>query len=214
MKKRYRIPSFVLLTIIALLSFGFFSDSLSSSSPSSLMSTYCYTPPFVTTSIPPLVMLVMSKDHKLFLKAYDDVVDLIGNGVPTVTYTDSINYYGYFDSNKCYSYVSGNNRFEAQVLASGANNHYCTGYWSGNFLNWATMARIDIVRAVLYGGRRIIDQTPAQGGLTVLSRTTLTPDSHSWVKVYTGSDIASLTPSSGANNQTAITICNTNNSNT
>jgi len=163
-------------------------------------------------------MLVMSKDHKLFLKAYDDVVDLIGNGVPTVTYTDSINYYGYFDSNKCYSYVSGNNRFEAQVLASGANNHYCSGYWSGNFLNWATMARIDVMRAVLYGGRRDIDENSAtagnNSGLTVLSRTTLSQDSHSWVKVYTGSDIAKLTPSSGSANQTAVTICNTNTSNT
>ena len=155
-------------------------------------------------------MLVMSKDHKLFFKAYDDVVDLDGDGVPDVTYKDSITYFGYFDSNKCYSYVSANHRFEPQALASGANGHYCSSQWSGNFLNWATMARIDILRAVLYGGRRDIDQS---GGITVLSRTTLTPDSHSWVKVYTGADISQLTPASGTN-QTAITICNTNTTNT
>lgn len=159
-------------------------------------------------------MLVMSKDHKLFFKAYDDVVDLDGDGVPDVTYKDTITYFGYFDSGKCYSYISGHNRFEPQALASGANGHYCSGQWSGNFLNWSTMARIDILRAVLYGGRRDIDQTPAQGGLTVLSRTTLTQDSHSWVKVYYGTDIAQLTPSNGSSNQTAISICNTNTSRT
>ena len=45
--------------------------------------------------------------------------------------------------------------------ATGTNRHYCDGTlgdaWSGNFLNWATMTRIDIVRKILYGGRREVD---------------------------------------------------------
>ncbi|MBF0559766.1 MAG: hypothetical protein HQL08_13420, partial [Nitrospirae bacterium] len=120
--------------------------------PATSMSSYCYTPPFVSTAVPPLIMLVMSKSHKLFFNAYDDVVDLDGDGIPDVTYKDTIQYTGYFDSNKCYNYVSANNRFEPSGAATGTNSHYCSGNWSGNFLNWSTMARIDILRAVLYGG--------------------------------------------------------------
>ncbi len=209
MKMRYQMTSFLLLILIFFPGCGFF--SVAEAATPTPMSNYCSTPPFLNTNIPPLVMLVVSKDHKMYFKAYDDVVNLDGttldsNGmlVPNVTYTDTINYYGYFDSNKCYNYSSSNNRYEPSALATGANNHYCSGNWSGNFLNWATMARIDVFRKVLYGGKRDIDTS----GTTVLSRTTLTQDSHSWAKVYTGSDIASLTPASTG--QTAITICNTN----
>ena len=60
-------------------------------------------------------------------------------------------------------------------------------------MNWATMARIDIIRKVLYGGKRIVDNAgsstvPMSGnnGLTVLGRTITPRDAHSWAKVYAG----------------------------
>ncbi len=165
---------------------------------------YTAYPPFITTGAPPLTMFVMSKDHKLFYKAYNDIVDLDEDGLIDATYKDTINYYGYFDSNKCYSYSS--NRFIPQGLATGLERHYCTGQWSGNFLNWVTMARIDILRKVLYGGYRASDTS----SLTVLGRTTLPRDAHSWAKVYTGGDISSLTPYSWP----AITLCNLNTAST
>lgn len=167
------------------------------------LSDYTAYPPFITTAAPPLTMFVMSKDHKLFYKAYNDIVDLDEDGTIDPTYKDTINYYGYFDPNKCYSYSS--NRFIPQSLAAGANSHYCSsssGRWSGNFLNWVSMARIDILRKVLYGGYRESDTS----SLTVLGRTTLPQDAHSWAKVYTGTDISSLTPYSWG----AITLCNLN----
>ncbi len=175
---------------------------------------YTAYPPFVSQSVPPLVMLTMSKDHRLFYKAYNDIMDLDNDGAIDTTYKDTISYYGYFDSNKCYVYQ--NNRFEPSAWAIGANLHYCSNQWSGNFLNWATMGRIDVIRKVLYGGYRSVDTagTDASGGgaVTVLSRTRLPRDNHSWVKVYNGSDLGWLVPQTALGLGSSVTLCNTNTS--
>ena len=57
-----------------------------------------------SSNVPGLVMLVMSNDHQLFYKAYNDWSDLDGDGDIDSTYKGSITYYGYFDPTKCYSY--------------------------------------------------------------------------------------------------------------
>ena len=69
-------------------------------------------------------------------------------------------YYGYFDSVKCYAYR--NSRFEPVVRATIKSNGAYTcpetdRLWSGNFLNWATMSRMDVIRKMLYGGKRSTD---------------------------------------------------------
>jgi len=143
--------------------------------------------------VTPLVMMNISRDHQLSYKAYNDYGDLDGDTVPDTTYKDSINYYGYFDSAKCYTYSTG--RFVPAAIATGPNNHYCTNQWSGNFLNWATMTRMDVVRKMLYGGMRSTDTS----SLTVLERHYLPTDAHAFAKYYNGSDIADLTPFSGIN---------------
>jgi type IV pilus assembly protein PilY1 len=175
-----------------------------SAPPPASLNNYRADPPFLSSNVPPLVMFVMARDHKLFYKAYNDVSDLDDppDGIIDSTYKDSLDYYGYFDPNKCYVYSGG--RFDPSALATGANSHFCSAKWSGNFLNWATMARIDVVRKVLYGGYRTSDSST----LTVLTRTTLPWDAHSWAKVYNGSDIGSLIPFSWS----SITLCNTNTS--
>ena len=95
-------------------------------------------------------------------------------------------------------------------------DHYCNsvdGSWSGNFLNWATMTRMDAVRKILYGGYRSTDGD--KDGDTVLERALLPHDAHSFAKYYNGTDIAKLTPYSlggGINDETSgITLCNTTN---
>jgi len=142
-------------------------------------------------NVPPQVMINLSNDHQLFFKAFDDFSDLDGDGVPETTYKHSVDYYGYFDSYKCYEYDISDERFEPRAETS---DKYCTGtndgYWSGNFLNWAAMARIDAVRKLLYGGHRRVDTTTE----TVLERAHLPTDTHSWVKYYEGADLQSLTP--------------------
>ncbi|MEI6267313.1 MAG: PilC/PilY family type IV pilus protein [Methylococcaceae bacterium] len=126
-------------------------------------------PLFLTTSVTPVVMLNVSKDQQLYFKAYDDYSDLNNDGNPDTTYENGTDYYGYFDSYKCYSYV--NSEFEPILPTL---DHYCTvGLWSGNFLNWASMARIDTIRKILYGGLRSIDL--GSTGATSTSTSSTTP---------------------------------------
>jgi len=80
-----------------------------------------------------------------------------------------------------------------------------SGQWSGNFLNWATTSRLDVVRKMLYGGKRSTDEA----GLTVLERANLSQDSHSFTKYYPGADIRNYTPFSAADlGNKGLTICN------
>lgn len=141
-------------------------------------------PLFLTQAVPPIAVIDMPKDQSLFTKAYNDYSDLNGDGLDT-TYDNSITYAGYFDSGVCYGY-SGN-IFVPQALAT---DHYCVDHWSGNFLNWVTMSRMDIVRQILYGGKRVTDT----GTQTVLERAYLPTDAHAWAKYYNGADISKVTP--------------------
>lgn len=162
-------------------------------------------PPNIVTSTPrPMIMLNMSKDHQLFYRAYDEFSDLDGDGLPETTYKHSFDYYGYFDSYKCYSYSGTNGRFEPVSVNS---NKYCSGNWSGNFLNWATMTRMDVVRKVLYGGLRSTDST---SGLTILERANLPSDAHSFAKYYKGDDLSQLTPFSASQLAASSAISNNN----
>ena len=154
--------------------------------------------------VAPLVMMNVSRDHQLSYKAYNDYSDLDGDKDPEITYEDTITYYGYFDSAKCYTYdnSAGVNRFVPDSPATGTNSHYCSKKWSGNFMNWATMTRMDVVRKLLYGGQRSTDTST----LTVLERHYLPTDAHSFAKYYNGTDIDQLTPFTGIT--TGITLAN------
>lgn len=134
--------------------------------------TISQTPLFLTLSVTPIVMLNVSKDHQLYFKAFDDFSDLDKDGIPETTYKHSIDYYGYFDSYKCYSYNTTNNRFEPSSTTS---TKYCIGLWSGNFLNWASMTRIDTIRKILYGGLRSTDIGKTTTTTTTSAPVTSTP---------------------------------------
>jgi type IV pilus assembly protein PilY1 len=164
-------------------------------------------PLYLGTQIPPSVMLTMTKDQQLYKKAYNDFADLDGDGVMETTYKHSIIYYGYFDSFKCYDYVTANLRFEPFATNT---DKYCTGTsagkWSGNFLNWASMTRMDAVRKLLYGGLRSTDTAT----LTILERTYLPTDAHSYAKYYNGTDTNQLTPFAPANTAPTSTSTSSN----
>ena len=129
---------------------------------------------------PPLTMLVMGRDHTLYYEAYNDASDLNGDGVLNTNYEpDLVDYYGYFDSFLCYSFNSTAKEFRAVGETS---NKKCTGsgQWSGDFLNYLTTSRMDALRRVLYGGKRIVDTVDR----TVLERAYIPQDAHSWGKEY------------------------------
>jgi type IV pilus assembly protein PilY1 len=178
-------------------------------------------PLYAGGNVPPLVMIDMSKDHSLHQKAYNDYTDLDGNGTLDVTstnnettYNNNTDYFGYFDYAKCYTYDTTNNRFTPAgdassitdaTTAATKSTHYCNAYtsaWSGNFLNWSSMSRIDEVRKILYGGYRSTDSTD---GTTVLERAFLPMDAHAWAKYYGGSDLIKLTPYAPAGDDGKLT---------
>jgi type IV pilus assembly protein PilY1 len=149
-------------------------------------------PPNIQTDAgKPMVMLNMSRDHQLFYRAYNEYTDINFDGTPDTSYNHSIDYYGYFDPYKCYTYSGTASKFKP---ASVNTDKYCSSQWSGNFLNWATMTRIDVVRKVLYGGYRSTDSASS----TVLERGNLPTDSHSFAKYYNGADLVKLTPFTAA----------------
>src|SRR6478736_9158075 len=148
-------------------------------------------PLFLNDTPPPLNMLVLSRDHRLYYEAYNDASDLDGDGTLDVGYKPSITYYGYFESNRCYTYSGG--IFTPSALAG--PNKTCSGNWSGDWLNYVTMTRIDALRKVLYGGLRYFDTDTD----TVLQRAYVPQDAHSWGKEYEsiardGYDISQYTP--------------------
>lgn len=155
---------------------------------------YSLIPPFVSAGVPPLVMLVMGRNHKLYYEAYNDASDLNDDGILDVGYNPAIDYYGYFDSYKVYTYNNSAHRFEPVAFTSD-KKVLAAGQWSGDFLNYLTMSRMDCLRKVLYGGYRSTDTSTE----TVLQRAYIPQDAHSWGKEYEsiardGYNIAEYTP--------------------
>ncbi len=167
-------------------------------------------PLFVSESTPPLNMLVIGKDHKIYFPAYNDSSDLDGDGILDIYYKPSIKYLGYFDSYKCYKYNGTTGNFSPESVTSDKTCKTHAGRWSGDFLNYQTTSRLDALRKVLYGGYRSTDDE----GATVLERIPLTSDAHTWGKEYLsvardGYDISDYTPLAVPTNGKYILFANT-----
>lgn len=164
-------------------------------------------------SAPGLVMLNMSRDHRLFYAAYTDTADIDGDGIVDVGFKSNITYYGNFVSDRCYDYItSGGNtplfRPVAIAATSGCKSSTGTRRWHGNWLNWAATSRMDALRRVLYGGYRVVDTSAA----TVLQGAYIPKDSHVWGKEFRpGRDTYDITqyadlPTPALNKQHLFTV--------
>jgi type IV pilus assembly protein PilY1 len=117
-------------------------------------------------NLPGNVALAISAEFPTALTyAYPDK-DTSGTIIP---YDINAKYEGYFDPDKCYSYyttdpVTTNGMYFKPV--ANATVHACSGQWSGNFLNWATMQSLDPFRQTLSGGNRVVDTA----SITVLEK--------------------------------------------
>ena len=109
-------------------------------------------------TVPPNVLFALSVEYPTAdTAAYQGASD----------YSPANQYLGLFDQNKCYLYDTTNFWFYAPSSTL-ATNHVCgSSYWSGNFLNWATMTGLDEFRYAMTGGNRYQDTQT----LTVLERT-------------------------------------------
>ncbi|MDR1045578.1 MAG: hypothetical protein LBP33_10750 [Candidatus Adiutrix sp.] len=167
---------------------------------------YTVSPPLLTGGQIPAVLLVMSKDQKMFMQAYSDTMDVNGDGGLDIGFNPSIVYLGYFDSYSCYSYensmftrksraipdgpsaLPGVGNFPADHPAPRSAVGICNAgggprLWSGNWLNWVVTSRIDAVRKVLYGGKRAV--SGSGNNINELSPAVLEPssvqeNSHVW----------------------------------
>ena len=80
---------------------------------------YCTNPALIGGgSVPPMVMLTVERDQKLWKKAYNDYSDLDGDGKVDITFKPSIDYYGYFDPYKCYKYSTGQHQIRPQCAST------------------------------------------------------------------------------------------------
>lgn len=112
---------------------------------------YAATPPFVSAALTPNVLLLVDNSGSMNNCAYADTAvgetDCRASADPGLSnqYDATTTYYGYFDSTQCYNYVS------SKFFPAGAKP--CSNTWDGNFMNWATMRRIDITKWVMTGGQ-------------------------------------------------------------
>ena len=126
---------------------------------------------------PTLTMFVVSNVQALYAPAYDDASDINEDGHLDLSFQPQYRYYGYFLNDVCYRYQTN---LEGQHVAGfepiqriadhTASCRYASGRWHGNFLNYLSMSRLDIIRKVLYGGNRLIDSASkkTQAGVTIL----------------------------------------------
>ncbi|MGB3340404.1 MAG: PilC/PilY family type IV pilus protein [bacterium] len=96
------------------------------------MAPYCCAPPFVTTVVPPNILISLDNSGSMYQRAYT---------TETIYMTDTTNYYGYFKPES--NYVWAVNHFESDPA----------GIWPGRILNWATLSRADVAKKVLTGGK-------------------------------------------------------------
>jgi Tfp pilus tip-associated adhesin PilY1 len=119
------------------------------------------------SSIHPNMVLSLSLTNAVLGAAYRSDNDF---------YNKTREYIGYFNPSRCYVYRGGNRNvsdgyFVGMKVADMA--HECGGdSFSGNFMNWAVLSVLDVMRYALTGGDRIVDMPD----MTLLQRAFLSDD--------------------------------------
>jgi type IV pilus assembly protein PilY1 len=134
------------------------------------MTDYCSVPPYVVQNIQPNVMIVVDVSGSMFNTAYTDGFDTVTTSDDNPCTSSSsrctgftnpgiypgYKYYGYFNSDYWYTYSTSSNKFSPSAPKPGSGltgaRAKNSSEWDGNFLNWLTMRRTDILRKVLTGG--------------------------------------------------------------
>ncbi len=142
---------------------------LASSAANAVTTALANNPVRATSKVPANVMLALGVEWPTgVVQSYNDEVTSACPGrdgsSDSICYTASRTYIGYFDPFKCYTYDTSVNYFKPVGYTAGASaallnggSKTCSGNWSGNFLNWATMQTTDMFRFAMTGGDRYID---------------------------------------------------------
>ncbi|MFZ3136874.1 MAG: hypothetical protein WA126_05715 [Thermodesulfovibrionales bacterium] len=100
-------------------------------------------------------------------KIYDYNCYYLKHPYPEQSFDSTKEYYGYFLPTYLYTYDSSGGRFVTSRLKTAGAKTPGDGLWDGNFMNWLTMRRVDIVRKVMTGGKtttsnRLVTTSPEQ----------------------------------------------------
>ncbi len=155
------------------------------------ITNFCATPPFITAQVEPNVLFILDNSGSMNNFAYRETQGTVYVYYYKYWWSYKYNvwtgyepgkkYYGIFNPDKCYKYDNVHHYFyevgdtvddpstpniheRAACLASSCT----TRCFSGNWLNWFTMRRIDVAKKVLTGGK--LGQDP--GELTLVGTMT------------------------------------------
>ncbi len=140
--------------------------AVASGSAWSVMTDHKSLPPTQYVDVDPNVMINLSVETPMGGAAYNDQPDggscggrvSRGGGSVGICYFPANEYLGYFDSEKCYTYNAAGGYFQPAGAVLNAS-HQCSGQYSGNFMNWASMTAIDMFVWTMTGGNRVVDTT-------------------------------------------------------
>lgn len=133
-------------------------------------------PLFLVVGAEPNVLINMSVETPMGGAAYTDQqnnsegcdgrITVGGHSNIGPCYSPTKTYLGFFDPNKCYVYSNTSGGYFNPSAAANQDDHSCSGSFSGNMMNWATMTAIDMFAFTMTGGNRVVDTTSA----TILER--------------------------------------------
>ncbi|WP_081434478.1 pilus assembly protein [Desulfomicrobium baculatum] len=140
--KSSRVPLLIFLFILYFASIALAAQSITAEQFS--CNNYAHIPPFLSDAVKPSTTLIVDSSGSMNEHAYQEEAVYWGND-NTRAYTGynaSNEYYGYFEPSANYTYDETADYFKPDT----------SGKWNGNFMNWVSMHRTDIVRKVLTGG--------------------------------------------------------------
>ena len=170
------------------------------------------------SGVPPNIMFALSVE---FPTAITPAYGKNSSNTADSSYSRNNSYLGYFDNTKCYNYNSSASNIAyagSSTVVTGwfvptaysttvsSTPKACVSGWSGNFLNWVSMAGLDEFRFAMTGGNRVVDlgNSSISGGLTVLQRSYQTSQGSNFItKTFTEDGYTT-----GYASGTALTIVN------
>lgn len=116
------------------------------------MDQYYTVPPFVSDQVSPNIILVLDNSGSMSGLGCDRTDDGDCVDAADLVFTNTTNWSGYFDTLTCYTYDTGDTRFEPTTAKATLATACPSTQWDGNFLNWATFRRFDALKKAMSGG--------------------------------------------------------------
>lgn len=138
--------------------------------PASAKYDPCAVPAFVNAPPLPNVLVAIDNSASMYDLAYN--VDPTNVASSTfcydASYADATSYYGYYDNTTIYKYNTATNQFAVSTATPAipvscdntvGQAYFCIQrnsngyYFKGNFLNWLTMSKFDVMKKAMTGGK-------------------------------------------------------------